>query len=81
MGESKKTFQIRHTGERRYPVFEISVGEIKNLLDSGFRRNDESKENEFQLPFLGLRAFYERIKILLFLEKIWIFSFKMLIYD
>jgi len=25
----------------------------KNLPDSGFRRNDESKEKEVQLPFLG----------------------------
>jgi len=29
----------------------------KNILDTGFRRYDESKENEFQLPFLGL--FYD----------------------
>jgi len=28
----------------------------KNILDTGFRRYDESKENEFQLPFLGLRT-------------------------
>jgi|GEM_PF-4708084 len=27
----------------------------KNLLDTGLRRYDESKENWFQLPFLGLR--------------------------
>ena len=42
----KKAFQIRHSGEGRNPVCEISVEEIKNLLDSGLRRNDESKENE-----------------------------------
>jgi len=49
----KKAFQIRHSGERRNPVREISVEETKNILDTGFRRYDESKENEFQLPFLG----------------------------
>jgi len=25
----------------------------KNFLDPGLRRDDETKENEFQLPFLG----------------------------
>ena len=49
----KKVFQSRHTGEGRYPVREISVEETKNLLDTGLRRYDESKENWFQLPFLG----------------------------
>jgi len=49
----KKAFQTRHSGEGRNPVRKISVEETKNLLDSGFRRNDESKEKEVQLPFLG----------------------------
>jgi len=30
----------------------------KNLLDTGLRRYDESKENWFQLPFLGLTFFH-----------------------
>jgi len=28
----------------------------KNFLDPGLRRDDETKENEFQLPFLGSRT-------------------------
>jgi len=32
----------------------------KNLLDPGLRRDDETKENEFQLPFLGLYNYFSK---------------------
>ena len=53
MGELKKAFHVRHPGEGQDPVCKMFVEETKNPLDPGLRRDDETKENEFQLPFLG----------------------------
>jgi len=41
MGEFKKAFHVRHPGEGRDPVCEISVEEIKK--SSGFRPSPERR--------------------------------------
>jgi len=51
MGELKKAFHVRHPGEGRDPVCKMFVEETKKNLDPGLRRDDETKENEFNLRF------------------------------
>ena len=49
----KKPFMFVIPAKAGIQFVKCSSKKQKNLLDPGLRRDDETKENEFQLPFLG----------------------------